>query len=792
MSTAAAVVGLSSAEAERRLAASPPRPRARASRSYAEIVATNVFTLFNAILATFVVLILLFGDSRDSLFAGVLVANAAIGIVQEIRAKRVLDRIALLAAPHANVWRDGALATLAVDRVVVGDVLRLEPGDQAVADGTLLAARALTLDESALTGEADPVTRLAGEDVRSGSWCLAGSGDYEVVAAGADSWAERLAHEAQGTRRGLSPLQRDVNTILTWTVRAMVPLAALLIVRVVVSNQGLQASVAKVTAALVPLVPEGLVLLTSLTFAVAAVRLARLGTLAQRLNAVESLASVDVLCIDKTGTLTENRLDVVGIEPLDGADGDVVRHAAGVLAASAASRNGTLEAIARAVPAEPAAVAAEVPFSSARKWSGATLDGCGTVVLGAPDVLTRLGVALDEDAAARVADHAARRRRVLLLCRGEQTLDGEALPAGLRAEALVLLEEALRPDAAATVAWLTRERVAVKVISGDGAATVQAVATAVGVPGAESVLDGPEIPEDDDALDDAVARCAVFTRVTPDQKRALVRAFARRGGYVAMVGDGVNDVLALKEARLAIAMGGGSQMAKGVADLVLLSNSFATVPAAVEEGRRIIRNSRRTAGLFVTKSVWAAVLVLVVGLLPIAYAFLPRHLTIIATVCVGVPAFFLALARTHGPVRERDFLPELRRFAIPAGIIVGVAIAATYLVARAVRDPTLEQARSTALIAALAVSLAVLCAVARGEEGAHLPRWLVGYVIAVAAVTPLLPQLSWFSSFFAVVWPPLPQLAVAAVCSLAGAVAIELLQRLRVQRARAAASAPAD
>ena len=350
-------------------------------------------------LGALLVLTLTLGDPKDALFGGVIVANTLIGIVQEVRAKRVLDRLALLVAPRARVWRDGALSELPVDGIAPGDAIRVEPGDQVIADGRVLAARGLTLDESILTGESDAVVKEADDPVLSGAYCLAGSGDYVVEAVGAESFAERLAAEARQTGSPLSPLQQDINRILRITVAAMVPLALLLFASLLIRGASLTEVAGTVVAALVPLVPEGLVLLTSLTFAVAAVRLARIGTLAQRLNAVESLASVDTLCLDKTGTLTENRIRVSALEPVDGQDEESLRADLAVLAASAGSQNSTMRAVAEAAPGEAAPVSHEVPFSSARKWSGLTLAGGGTLVLGGPDVLARGGVPMSRVAA---------------------------------------------------------------------------------------------------------------------------------------------------------------------------------------------------------------------------------------------------------------------------------------------------------------------------------------------------------------------------------------------------------
>ncbi len=745
-------LGLTSAEASRRLAARPDSGRAAGSRSYLDIVRTNVFTLFNAILAALLAVVLVLGDYRDALFAGVLVANILIGVAQEVRAKRVLDRLALLVAPRARAWRDGRTREIPGGEVVVGDLVRLEPGDQVVADGKLVMARGLALDESILTGESDAVYRSAGEEVRSGAYCVAGSGDYAVDAVGPDSFAERLAREARGSTAELSPLQQDINRVLRVTVAVMAPLAVLLLAVLALRERPLAEAARTSVAALLPLVPEGLVLLTSLTYAVAAVRLARLGALAQRLNAVESLASVDVVCLDKTGTLTDNRLRVVATEAVDGGSAGSLQADLGAFAASSATRNGTLRAIQDFAPSPSLKVLGEVPFHSDRKWSALALEGRGTLVLGAPDVLARGGVPVALQLMARIAAAGARRQRVVLLAATAEPLVGTALPARLSARGIVVLEEGLRSDASDTIAFLVREGVDVKIISGDGLETVRAVAEAVGVPSADRAIDGEDMPDEDAALAEVARTHAVFARVSPEQKRRLVRALTREGRYVAMIGDGVNDVLALKEARLAVAMGNGSQMAKGVSDLVLLNNAFATVPRAIEEGRRILRNTHRVARLFVTKSVYSACLLVSIGLLPIAYPFLPRHLTIISTLTVGVPGFFLALAASTGPVRRERFLRDLARFTLPLGAVAAATIGGAYLVARGPLDLPLIEARTVAVGVAVIVGLSIVVAVERAG-GRRVRGWLWGIVALIAAVAVVATTVPRIREFFEIALP---------------------------------------
>ncbi len=771
-------LGLSSAEARRRLEESPRRPPPRGSRSYRDIVVSNTFTVFNAILGTLFVLVLVFGNPRDALFGGVIVANTLIGIYQEARAKRTLDRLSLLAAPRARAWRDGEIVELAVEQVVVGDALHVEPGDQVVADGRVVAARAMSLDESILTGESDAVGKEVGDEVLSGAYCAAGAGDFEVERVGADSFAETIAAEARGTRTVPSPLQQDINRVLKITVVTMIPLAVALAVSLAVQDLGPGETIDKAAAALVPLVPEGLVLLTSLTFAVAAIRLGRLGMLAQRLNATESLASVDTMCFDKTGTLTDNRIRLEAVEPAPGRGEDEVRGLLGAMAASAGSRNSTMQAIADGVPAEPRAVVAEVPFASARKWSAVQLEGAGTLVLGAPDILERDGVAVPGDLGERIAAAARERRRVVLLAHGDAPLRGEELPPGLEAVGIALLVEGLRDDSVGAVAYLASQGVDLKVISGDGVETVQAVALAAGVPGAERAIAGPDIPEDDEALAAVAAQTTVFARVRPEQKKRLLASLTAQGRYDAMVGDGVNDVLALKEARLSMAMGNGSQMAKGVSDFVLLSNRFSTVPEALEQGRRIIRNTHRVAKLFVSKSVYAAVMLATFGIAPVAYPFLPRHLTVVASLTIGIPAFFLALAPSSGPVRREGFLRSLAAFAVPAGLITAAAISAVYGIVRTGLDLPIVQGRSAAVVVAVIVGLGVVVQVERGVEGRRVRGWVWLIIAALLLVFTAGLNIEALRDFFAVEVPTTDAWLAIAACSAGGLVLLEVARRI--------------
>ena len=762
-----ALVGLTEAEGQRRLLAAGRPRQAGSSRSYASIVRANVLTVFNAILAGFGAVTLIFGDARDALFLGIVVANAAIGITQEVRAKRALDRLSLLVAPHARVKRDGSVSRLAAEQVVIGDVVMLEPGDQVIADGRVLTASELRLDESILSGESEPARRAVGEEVRSGAFVVEGTGGYEVTAVGAESYAARLTGEARSFRHPRSPLELAVNRLLYALVGLVIGLGAILGYSLYHRHVHLDTAVATSSAGVVSLIPEGLVLLVGLTYAAAAVRMSRRGVLAQQLNAIESLASVDTICVDKTGTLTEATLRVVEVLTASGASEERVRAALGGLAASASARNLTLQAIADAYEAKPHATLGEVPFSSRRRWSAVTF-ASGSFYLGAPGRLP-LG------SLAGVAEHRQREgRRVLALARGDGPLPeepGEQPPAGLEPLGLVVLAEELRPNVRDTVEFLRSEGVEVKVLSGDAPQTVAAIALDVGIPVA-GVREGSEIPEDPQARRSFALEATVVGRISPEGKQAIVQALREEGRYVAMVGDGVNDVPALKSARLAIAQGSGTQMARSVADLVLVSGDFASVPVLVSEGRRALRNLQRVTKLYVTKSAFAAFLILVIGTSSDAYPLLPRHLTLAASLTIGIPTFFLALAPSSGPWRPERFVRGVARFAVPAGAVLGAGLVAGYLFALHDLDLSVADARTVAVTILVACGLYLVMALE--AEGSRRRSTLVAGMSAVLAglyvVALLLPATRRFFEL------TVPDVGMIVTSVLASAVAIAALE----------------
>ena len=753
--------GLTETEAARRLELAGRPALHPSSRSYASIVRANVLTVFNAILAVFGGLTLVFGDARDALFLGIIVANATIGISQEVRAKRALDRLSLLVAPRASVRRGGVVRQVEVGQVVVDDVVVLAPGDQVIADGDVVAATDLRLDESILTGESAPTHRTVGGQVRSGAFVVEGTGAYRVTAVGADSFAAKVTGEARSFRHPRSPLERAVNRLLYALVALVVVLGAILGYSLYHRHVAVHPAVATSTAGVVTLIPEGLMVLVSLTYAAAAVRMSRRGVLAQQLNAIESLASVDTICIDKTGTLTDARLRVVDLVPAPGADADAVRTAVAAIAASASSRNLTLQAIADAYPADAQQALAEVPFSSRRRWSALQVPA-GSFYLGAPG---RIPVgALEPVAGQRQTEG----RRVIALAQGDGALPadvGELPPDGLRPLGLIVLAEDLRPNVRETVQFLIEQGIEIKVLSGDSPQTVAAIARDVGIP-VGAVAEGASIPEDADERRQFALSATVVGRISPDGKQRIVQALRDEGRYVAMVGDGVNDVPALKSSRLAIAQGTGTEMARSVADLILLNGDFAAVPALVAEGRRALRNLQRVTKLYVSKSAFAAFLILTIGTSSDAYPLLPRHLSLAASLTIGIPTFFLALAPSSGPWQPQRFVRRVAAFAVPAGVMVGTGVVAGYLFALHDLDLSVADSRTVALSTLVLSGLYLVLALEAG--GSRTRSALVAGMCAVmAGLYVLALALAVTRSFFALTVPS-AGMAVTAVAAAAG------------------------
>ena len=695
--------GLTEAEAAARLGRRG-RAAPRTGRSYASIVWANTFNLPNVVLGVLGVVTLAVGEAADALFLGIVVLNAVLGSVQEIRAKHALERLSALIRPFARVVRSGIEREVAAAEVVVGDLVHLQPGDQVVADGTVLSEDHLELDESVLTGESEPVRRASGEEVRSGSFVVDGSTLTTVTAVGTESYAEQVAGTARAFRHPASPFQQGLGRLILALLGVAIPTALVLMVALWIRDVPFPDALQAVVAAMAGMVPEGLVLLTSVAYVTGALKMSRRGVLTQQLNALESLASADTLCLDKTGTLTEGRLRLVTLVPAQGTEESDLGVRLGRYAASSSLRNATLEAIATALPQPASLTEGQIPFSSRWKWSAIRQDGA-TTVIGAPELFPL--AALEEEATRESANG----RRVLAVAGSAASLDGVdprvGMPPDLTTLGLAVFGEELRGDADQTVRFFTEQDVELKVISGDAPATVASIASDVGIPVSSPPLDGRNLPIDDAEMISLIERTSVVGRITPDGKRRVVEGLRSAGRYVGMVGDGVNDVPALKASQVAIAQGSGAQMARTVADMVLVNGEFSAVPRLVGEGRQILRNLQRVSKLYATKCLFTALLTLTVGLAPLAFPLLPRQLTLANLFTTGISATVLALAPSRGPWKMDDYLRQVAGFAIRAAVALALGVGAAYVTATALGYP-LAAARSVATTALVAGFLLIV------------------------------------------------------------------------------------
>ena len=776
----ALVTGLTDAEVAQRVAEGKTNDvPTRAARSVSEIIRGNIFTRINAILGVLFLIVLATGSLINGLFGLLIIANSGIGIIQELRAKQTLDKLAIVGQAKPSVRRQSGTRALPPNEVVLDDIIELGPGDQIVVDGEVVEESNLEVDESLLTGEADPIDKAAGAQVMSGSFVVAGTGAYRATKVGREAYAAKLAEEASKFTLVKSELRSGINQILRFITYLLWPAGLLTIyTQLFTTGVGWRESVLRMVGALVPMVPEGLVLMTSLAFAVGVVRLGRRQCLVNELPAIEGLARVDVVCADKTGTLTENgmrfsELKALAAEP----DPQLVTDALAALAADDPRPNASIQAIAESYDTSPGwTTTAVAPFKSATKWSGISYGEHGNWVIGAPDVLLDPGSA----AAAEAERIGSRGLRVLLLGSSDRSVDAPDAPGDLTPVALVVLEQKVRPDARDTLEYFAEQQVSVKVISGDNAVSVGAVAGSLGLHG--DTMDARELPAEPEALADTLAEYTTFGRVRPDQKRSMVHALQSRGHTVAMTGDGVNDVLALKDADIGVAMGSGSAASRAVAQIVLLDNKFATLPYVVGEGRRVIGNIERVSNLFLTKTVYSVLLALLVGIAgvgskifhydPLLFPFQPIHVTIAAWFTIGIPAFVLSLA----PNNERAHTGFVRRVmfaALPSGLVIGIATFVSYLLAYEGHDapvPEQNQASTAALITLLMGALWVLATVARPYQW-----WRIALVAVSALAYVVIFAIPLARQKFMLDVSNTPAVLTALVIGLVAAAAIEAL-----------------
>ena len=756
--------GLTTAEVEERTRAGRTNKATRTTgRTTWEIIRANVFTRINAMLGVLCVIVLATGSWINAAFGLLIIANSAVGIIQELRAKRTLENLKILSESRPRVIRDGEEREVAQSEIVEGDLIRVGSGDEIVVDGPLLSG-SLSMDESQLTGEADPVRHNPGDELLSGSFVKHGSGVFRAEKVGGESYAARLAAEASDFSLTDSVLMSGINSILRVITWLLIPTGLLTIfTQLTRTDAPIRESILSMAAALVPMVPEGLVLMTSIAFAVGIVRLGKYKALVNELVAIEGLARVDTMCTDKTGTLTSNEMELEAVvdEHGDDASAETLRDLRRLFA-SQSDLNNTAEAIVQGLDewsageGEQEDVAAgssqpqssqphafegsEIPFSSAYKFSGFRVADGPTFVLGAPDVLLDQGTPAADVAATEEADG----RRVLAFGRALDEVEdpdedgANVTTPELGDPVLIVLRQKLRPDVAETLAYFEHEGVDVKIISGDNPGSVAAVAKEA--TGEQlSSIDAREIAPEE--MEQAVLESEVFGRVKPEQKQAMVEALHAHGRTVAMTGDGVNDVLALKKADIGVAMGSGSAATRSVAQLVLLNDRFSSMPHVIAEGRRVIGNIERVANLFLTKTVYSVVLAMVVAVAGVTFPFQPIHVTITGWFTIGIPAFILSLApNTERP--KDGFVRRVLSLAIPGGAIVGLGSVIMWLVIYPGDGASVteqRQAGTAVLLALIIMGLWVLNIVARPMNPWKWALWFgcIGGYLVLFLIAPI-------------------------------------------------------
>lgn len=722
--------GLTQAEAERRAAAGQSNTAEdEAGESTAQVIAKHLFTYFNGLNLLLAICLLLVGSYRNMLFLGVVVSNTLIGVVQELRARATVRRLSLLNAPVAHALRDGREVVLNPAQLVLGDCVVLRAGDQIPADAEVVSGTGAA-DESLLTGESDAIQKQPGDPLLSGSFLTEGRLIARLTRVGSDAYAARLTQEAKRIRRPKSALMTDLNRLIHLVSLLLLPIGLLMMAKMLyLRHLPLQRAVPVTVGAMVGMIPEGLILLTSVALAVGVVRLGRKQTLVQELYGIEGLARADVLCLDKTGTLTTGDMQVEQLLPV-AANQEEAMQALAELLGSFECATPTLRALASFCPPASAAPVQVLPFSSKRKMSAAAFADGHVLMLGAAGFVPADAASV----APLLAEHAALGRRVLLLAEGTGRCDDPDLRAD-RILALVAISDTLRPNAAETLAYFRDQQVTLKIISGDDPRTVSAIARSVGFDRSDAWVDASAL--DDEALAEAAETAAIFGRVTPERKQLLVKALKAKGHSVAMTGDGVNDIPALKAADCSIAMGSGADATRRIAQLTLLNGDFAALPDVVAEGRRVVGNVTRTSSLFLVKTLYSFAISLLVLLFPMQYPFQPIQLTLISTLSIGTPGFFLALEPNRDRIRGR-FLQQVLMAAVPGALSVVLTSAAA--MSRVGHGLTAADASTVAVLVAGAMGLGQLASVCLPLTG--LRAAVLGLMTAaMAAAVLLLPQV---------------------------------------------------
>lgn len=673
------------------------------TRTYKQIVRENTLTFFNFLNLVLLVLVLLVGSYKNAFFVCIIIINTLIGIAQEIRAKKTIDKLAILTARKSVVIREGQKWTVPTEELVLDDVVCLKTGDQVPADARILEG-SLEVNESLLTGESDNLPKNEGDELFSGSFVTSGEAYCQIIHVGKDNYAAQITSEAKEFKRHNSELKNSLNAILKVISIIIVPLGALLFYKqYYIVGDTFRDSVVSMVAGVLGMIPEGLVLLTSVALTLGALVLANKKTLVQELYCIETLARVDTLCLDKTGTITEGTMCVERVEPYvstgrvetavtesesaesteaeaqvqtDSAFMEEIDVIMGNMMYVLKDQNATIDALRKRFPAKQDMTPEHViPFSSDRKYSGAVFEEKGTYLMGAAQFLFPEN---NEELTEKCQAYAEEGLRVLVLAHSSQNAEGTELPEGLEPLALMLLTDVIREEAPDTLAFFDSQEVDLKVISGDDPVTVAAIARRAGLKNADSYVDATTLTTEE-ALQDAVAQYSVFGRVTPQQKKAMVQALQAQGHTVAMTGDGVNDVLALKEADCSIAMAQGSDAAKNIANVVLLDSNFASMPHIVNQGRRVVNNIRTAASMFLIKTMFSVMLSLLTIFFGNAYPFEPIQMSLISACAVGIPTFLLAQENNYEKI-DHTFLRHVFINAFPAAITITFCVFAVMLV----------------------------------------------------------------------------------------------------------------
>lgn len=666
------VTGLTPAQAEeRRLAGLSNKMAFSDEKPVSKILAEHFFTLFNFLNFGLAICLLLVGSYKNMLFICIILANILIGTIQEYRAQKTISNLKLLNTPAVHVLRDGQELTVAPDDVVKGDLVIFRSGDQVVADAVVVDGTGSAM-ESLLTGESNPIHKKVNSWLYSGSYITEGKMTAQLVFVGNESYAGRLTAEARKEARPQSQLVIELNRLIRFDSFILVPLGALLFLKQYFLNHiDLQSAVSSSVAAMIGMIPEGLILLTSVAMAVGVMKLARRQTLVQELSGIETLARADVLCLDKTGTITTGAMELDHIEGVERTPEEIEKALSRLLGVFD-EKSGTLDALRKKITPGDEKPRAALPFSSKRKKSAATFYDGTTLILGAPEFI--FGDLYTAELRARVEAIAAEGKRVLGLAESRGLVTEEDIPPVEKVCGLCVLSDQVRPGVDQTLQYFRDQGVNVKIISGDNPVTVSMIAKRAGLPGWDQYVDAATL-QTPEVLDDACDKYTVFGRVTPEQKKELVLALKRKGHNVAMTGDGVNDIPALKAADCSIAIAGGADAAKNAAQLTLLSSDFSVLPEIVLEGRRVINNITRAAAMFLTKTIFSFLLSVLMLLVPAAYPFQPIQLTLISSLMIGMPGFFLALEPSTERIRGR-FLHTVLVRALPGGIAAACCSAA--------------------------------------------------------------------------------------------------------------------